>query len=775
MSFNKPTHLLLIPLVVALVALLYARVEPTRPARTGGVRSPWTATEDRPGKRERAGERTRAPTAEVRRDYRGVTVGIVRDRKGNPVAGAKVIVRTPHVTASAVTDAEGRYRIDGLTLRTGRIEIRAPDLVDVSSRDVWIDSVAGVPLAFELHEGRSLVGRVVDGRGAGVAGIRVRVDGDSIKESVTVGSGDYRIAGLEPGYVTITAGSAEYPEVEAQVLIPAGSGQAYRDITVRRGATVAGRVADSAGRPVAGAMVNVLGRMEDWALSGDEGQFTLVGVSPDSDARITATHDDYFSVRSDELRLRPGEVFGGLELVMERGGRVHGHILTPENTPAAGVRVGLDVIEAEGNTGDILDPTTDAKGAFRISRIPPGRYRVVVRGRSKSSSREVEIGAAGAVVDDIVLVLPAVAPIRGRVEDASGTPVHGAIVEAFATDAADGGSQASVVTDKDGSFSLPGLPAGGYVVGSRLPVGGPSVRSEPVTEGASDLVFQLPTPGALAGTVTDGEGHPATSFEVRITPQEGDVVRVPVTSGDGAFRVGGVAPGRYEVLVRTSVGGSAVPLPVLVEPGRETGGLALRVAAGESIWGTVLFKGGAPAPGVVVVARPDASLKDGPERSTTTNADGSFSVEGLVAGTYRLALSHEGLAEFSEDIRVPSYTGVTLAFPRVTTLTIRVIDPAGRPVAGARVHVDNRNGSIPARPAASVDQLPPDQRAAKEAELIAQSKVTDAAGVCERGGIPEGMVTVTVSATGYRDALTNTEVKPNGLSEASIVLKPDQP
>jgi hypothetical protein len=111
----------------------------------------------------------------------------------------------------------------------------------------------------------------------------------------------------------------------------------------------------------------------------------------------------------------------------------------------------------------------------------------------------------------------------------------------------------------------------------------------------------------------------------------------------------------------------------------------------------------------------------------------------------------------------------------VTTLTIRVTDAAGRPVAGARVQLDAEFGSIPVRPAASVDRFPPDQRAAKEAELIAKARVTDASGVCERGGVPEGMVTVTVSATGYRDAPTETEVKPNGLSEVSIVLNPTQP
>jgi len=706
-------------------------------------------------------------------DYRGVTEGIVRDHAGKPVAGATVVVRTPHVTVSAVTDAEGRYRIDGLSLGKGRIEILARNHVDVSARDLRIDSVAGAPLEFELHEGRTLVGRVLDGRGGGVAGIRVRVAGDSIKESVTAGAGDYRIAGLEPGYVTLIAGAAAYPEVEVPVLIPAGSGQTSRDITVHRGASVAGRVADDAGRPVAGAMVNVLGRMEDWVLSGDEGEFTLHGVPP-GDPRVTATHDDYFTASSDGLRIRPGEVLRGLELVMARGGRVRGHVLTPEEKPAAGVRVGLEVIEAEGSTGDVLDPTTDAQGAFQISRIPPGRYRVVVRGGAKSSAQEVELGA-GAVVEDVLLVLAATARIQGRVEDASGAPVRGAIVEALATGAANGSPQASAVTEEDGGFSLSGLPAGGYLVRSRLPVGGPSVRSEEVAAGESDLVFRLPMPGAIAGTVADTEGKPVTSFELRITPQEGEVVRLPVGNVAGAFRVDGVAPGRYEVLARTAAGGSAAPSPVLVEPGAETGGLQLRVTAGETIWGTVLFNGGAPAPDVVVVARPDASLKNGPERRTTTNADGSFSVEGLVAGTYRLALSYEGLAEFSEDIRVPNHTGVTLALPRVTTLTIRATDPAGRPVTGARVQVDNKNGTVPVRPAASADQFPPDQRAAKEAELIARARVTDASGVCARGGVPEGTVTVTVSADGYRVAIADTEVKPTGLSEVSIVLTPTQP
>jgi protocatechuate 3,4-dioxygenase beta subunit len=773
MMRSKPTLLLLIPLVVALLALLYARVEPSRPGRGSVGHSSGIRTGDGTGQRPGAGGPTPATAAKAAADYRGVTEGIVRDHEGKPVKGAKVIVSTPHVIASVFTDAEGRYRIDGLSLGKGRIEVRALNRVDVEPRDLSIDPVAGPPLEFQLQEGQMLVGRVLDGRGGGVSGIRVRVDGDSIKESVTSGAGDYGIAGLEPGYVTITASSAEYPQVEARVLITAGR-QTYRDITVHRGAAVAGRVADSAGRPVAGATVNVLGRMEDWVVSGDGGEFTLYGVPPD-EAWITATHGDYFATSSEELRLRPGELFEGLELVMQLGGRVRGQVLTTENEPAGGVRVGLEVIEAEGGTADILNPTTDGKGAFQISRVPPGRYRVVVRDGSKSSSQEVKLGAEGAVVDDVVLVLAATAPIQGRVQDASGTSVRGAIVEAFNAGKANGDARANAVTEGDGSFSLPGLPEGEYRVRARLPIGGPLVASERVAAGASDLVIQLPAPGALAGTVADTEGKPLTSFELHITPSESDVVRVRETSEGGTFRVDGVAPGQYEVLVQTSVGRSAVLSPVVVEPGKATGGLELRVTAGETVWGTVLFKDGAPAPGVVLVAHPDASLENAPERSTTTNGDGSFSVDALAAGTYRLQLSHQGVTEFSEDIRIPIYTGMTFALPRATTLTIRVSGPDGRPIAGAKVDLDNKYGAVPVRPAVSLDQFPPDQRAAKEAELIAKAKVTDASGVCERGGVPEGMVAVTVSAGGYRDALTDTEVKPTGLSEVSIVLKPTEP
>jgi hypothetical protein len=377
----------------------------------------------------------------------------------------------------------------------------------------------------------------------------------------------------------------------------------------------------------------------------------------------------------------------------------------------------------------------------------------------------VALGAEGTVVDDVRLVLTATAPIEGRVQDASGAPVRGAIVEAFPTGAANGSLQANAVTEADGRFSLSGLPVGEYRIRARLPVGGSLVESERVAAGEDDLVFQLPAPGALAGAVADTEGNPVTSFELHITPAKGDVVRLQAGSENGAFRVDGVAPGQYEVLVQTSLGRSAALSPVLVEPGRETGGLELRVTAGETVWGRVLFQDGAPAPGVTVVAHPDAGLKNAPERVTTTNGDGSFSLDGLTPGTHQLALSHQGVTEFTEDIRLPIYTALSLAVPRVTTLTIRVTDPAGRPVAGAKVNLDNRHGGVPVRPAASLDQFPADQRAAKEAELIAKARVTDAFGVCARGGIPEGTVTVTVSASGYRDAFADTEVKPTGLSE----------
>jgi hypothetical protein len=126
------------------------------------------------------------------------------------------------------------------------------------------------------------------------------------------------------------------------------------------------------------------------------------------------------------------------------------------------------------------------------------------------------------------------------------------------------------VTDVDGKFVFPGLPAGnftleavrpGYVrtfYGSTLLGKGPGlVVALREGEAVSDLTIQMLRGGVVTGTVRDAYGRPQSGAEVSLVPlaartglpDAGHVITVR-TEGTGSYRTYGLIPGRYRIVVQ---------------------------------------------------------------------------------------------------------------------------------------------------------------------------------------------------------------------------------
>jgi hypothetical protein len=185
----------------------------------------------------------------------------------------------------------------------------------------------------------------------------------------------------------------------------------------------------------------------------------------------------------------------------------------------------------------------------------------------------------GTVGSDRPPVVPAVRPpmsagtaaITGVVVDAdTRAPVAGAIVYL-----ADDGRfpvpvQSRQLTDAKGRFGFVDVPAGsrftlsasksGYLDGGFSRSGSASAGSAPMAvrdgEWVSDVRVTLRRPAALAGIVLDEHGDPVVGVFVRVLSRirfqsEDVLVAGPMTTTDdrGAYRVGGLMPGRYVVQV----------------------------------------------------------------------------------------------------------------------------------------------------------------------------------------------------------------------------------
>ncbi|HEX4566285.1 MAG TPA: carboxypeptidase-like regulatory domain-containing protein, partial [Vicinamibacterales bacterium] len=317
--------------------------------------------------------------------------------------------------------------------------------------------------------------------------------------------------------------------------------------------------------------------------------------------------------------------------------------------------------------------------------------------------------------------------IRGRVVRAdTGEPLRRAQVRVEDRTARDLSGTEVTMTDAQGRYELSPLPAGQYHL--KASRGGfvdleygqrrPFERGRPVevAEGAvlEKIDFALPPGGVVTGRVVDEIGEPFPGVSVSLARRRYDngskrlVSQTWASTDDrGDFRVFGVAPGDYEIVanfqtinlgsrdrmryVPTYYPGTALASEaqrVTVVAAQEVTGITIALvrSATATLRGVVRSASDAPiGPFTLVTARDisgglDAGISDG-----AAAPDGSFSIAGLLPGTYLLqAQSMMGGREFaSKEVTVEGadVSGVTLTLSKGTAARGRITFDTGSPPA----------------------------------------------------------------------------------------------
>jgi hypothetical protein len=189
-------------------------------------------------------------------------------------------------------------------------------------------------------------------------------------------------------------------------------------------------------------------------------------------------------------------------------------------------------------------------------------------GMAPRETRDVEVGADGADValEDLVLSLePAGARLAGRVVGPDGAPLPRAAVTWHGEHP---GQWGDGETDAEGRFEVKDLLAGELQLFARsgeLVAPGPlAVRLSP--DGPNEVVLRLGPGGALAGHVTApaarlGGAGLTVYVEPAAAPDDAWLNfarRYEPIALDGGYRVAGLAPGRYEVMIPDATEGREV-------------------------------------------------------------------------------------------------------------------------------------------------------------------------------------------------------------------------
>lgn len=341
---------------------------------------------------------------------------MVLDKERKPIAGAKVLLATaavregtsplcpscyPDCTKSAVTDAEGRFRIEGVDdALLFNVLVAAPGYRPTYAKQT--DPRKGlivVSLEKSQRTAQTLRGRVLDPEGRPVFGALVEPGwfdrGDGGRQIGDFPGDDLAVSDQE-GMFELTVSSPKVksvgveihaPQLARRLFTPQATGETVHDYKLDRGVTVRGRLLRD-GQPVPNANVTIV--------QVDRNAETSLGpqtIGTDVSGKFELTNvpaGDYWTLSANRDTLPEGTVTGAVgvmtaapdsevelpNLTVEDGLPVRGQIvLTDGKMPPAGTRV---LIDREGS----WDPQTrevDAKGAFTFTARKDDEVRFYAR------------------------------------------------------------------------------------------------------------------------------------------------------------------------------------------------------------------------------------------------------------------------------------------------------------------------------------------------------------------------------------------------------------
>ena len=425
---------------------------------------------------------------------------------------------------SAITDSQGRFRIESLADGKYRFTARHPDKAKASAKEVEV-TAARPPTGIEI---RLDAGGGIEGTATGL-GMRPLPDAviaafslqtGTLRSSTTDKAGAFRIDGLPPGQYFVF--KSRMDERADNIPLELLSNMRLKSATVKQGrftrvdvhdetedgVRVHGCVRES-GRPVARALVTLLGSDREGILgmgvranaAGMDGRYELAGIKPGS-----------YVVQVSRFQGRPVQTSFELEVPADQRdllfdielptSEVAGRVLDSHGDPVPGMQVSLGsdhsgLAGAGGLVGMIAQGglgqgRTDENGEFRLRSVAPGTYRLRAGNRLGGGGRRGGGGGASAAtrygqgsiegitvdgmtnVEGLVVTVPFAGSITGIVVDGSAAPVRGAEIHYAETsgkrDRGDRnpladlfGMQARpIVSGADGRFEINGLDPGVY-------------------------------------------------------------------------------------------------------------------------------------------------------------------------------------------------------------------------------------------------------------------------------------------------------------------------
>jgi protocatechuate 3,4-dioxygenase beta subunit len=543
--------------------------------------------------------------------------------------------------------------------------------------------------------------------------------------------------------------------------IPSVCTPARSDQAGAKQATLTGKVVDGIGRPIGGVKVRLF--QETYANPPYAPQVSVA-------AEATAQEDGSFSFRVPTPRgvypcgyvvvQKEGLALGFAAWDMQRDQTADltlgeaqplGGIIVDEtglSVPDAAVSIYLVQIDTAFEryrlsthvAPHLLTTRTNATGRFEFTNLPAGAsVELLVRKSGRAMiCTFVPSGMYGRPLrypvgqTDIRLVQRAEAKIEGAVvQKQTGQPVGGITLVVVRSGNEPLQGYAGVDVGADGTFTMPGLPAGQYALQIAPRKGGAVdwvAAPVPVTlkagETQKDVKIEVSHGGILEVAVTDAAAHkPLEEASASIRSARSGEWFSGTSDAQGIARLR-LAPGVYEMLNAYKQGymHADVTEGVTIEEG-VTKRVAVTLKETPAIHGTVCDPNGAPTEGARVRILP------GGQQETTSDAEGKFELtwdpqDWSRSGTvFCLVARHEArnlaaVVEVTEGRK-----DLVVELEPAAALTGRVADPNGQGIAGACVNAMLRGSGW--RGLLSRDEIRTDSKGTFELRAVPAGRTYD--------------------------------------------------
>jgi protocatechuate 3,4-dioxygenase beta subunit len=694
--------------------------------------------------------------------------GRVVDESSQPVAGAEIRVAPSEgrsgparflrrffggaTPPNAVTGEDGSFTVAGLA--AGAWDVTAAHDGFSPKTSSALPAPAKQPTgwpAIVLSRGGAVSGVVRDDQGAPIVGAMVSLFGEGADSSPTAtdATGAFRIGNLakgrplmlaatEPGFATSSRSVTPPAEDVALVLGKSGTirgkvvdGATSAPITAFSvGASPAARGRRGFGGGNAGA-AGLVGGSPAQSFYADDGSFEL-SIGPGS-WNVRATADGYRPADVSNIDLDAGETKEGVEIALNRGGGLTGHVVDNRGNPVSGANVACCSAGGGGGFGgggasSGPTATTDGDGRFQLDGLSAGHVTLTVSSSDYvTASRDVDPAAT----PDVTLSVSTGAEITGAVVSGnSNSPISGSSVS-LVPEGDSGtatGSMQNAQSDGNGGFHFDHLAAGRYrltaqtktasstpqdlVVADGQPMDGVRVTVASGSE-IDGVVTGLPS-GQLGGVNVSAT---STGFQSSVT-----------TSDDGHFTIANAPSGVVRITASTTMP-SVRTVAKTVEIGDDGSPASVEMGFdGASRLSGNVTQGGKPVTQFAISATPHPPDGSGRRYTAMSDGTGHYEIDNMMDGGYDVVVSGSD-SPYRTTLTVSGDTNGDIAMPATTVSGTVTDSSSGAPLEGASVQAETGSEST----AQSVHRT-----------------VTDSTGAYTLSGLDSGTYQVSARKDGYQ-------------------------